>query len=278
VDKTCLGLVSNAGQTKLGLRMSEHDLTSPAAFTTGLVKSTIDGAITPNLVSCNLNGNGTYSWLLQFDTQTMTLKTGGARPVADPTQGYSFDDETIDGFHVQPVTFNGVAPDANGHFSVTQGADLVMPIFLNSTGTVAVVLPIHQARLLNGQLSSNDDCIGSYNAAGLDPANGCGPDGTHPQFIDAASLDGYILLAEADQVIIASLNQSLCVLLSGSSSMYGAPPAQPGGPTLCKRDGNGKILYQGGWCSTTNMASTSTCADAEQLKGNFAASSVKILN
>jgi hypothetical protein len=278
VDKECLGLTSNVGLTKFGLRMSEVDFTSPVALGTGLVKNILNGAVPLDLNTCNLSGSATFSWLLQFDTQAMTLKTGGAKPVADPTQGYDFDDEILSGLHVQPVTFPNVVPDATGAFSVAQGADLVVPIFLNAAGTSAVVLPLHQARFSHGQLSSNNDCIGTYNAAGLDPANSCVPDSTHPLFLDAASLDGYINLEEADQVIIMATNASLCVLLSNNSAMYGIPSAEAGGAIVCKRDAGGKILYQGDWCSTTNAAATSTCADADQAKANFAASSIKILN
>ncbi len=285
VDKTCVGLVSNKGQTTFGLRMAELDVTSPAALTSGVVKSVVAGAVGLDLPNCNLNGTATFSWLLEFDTTAMTLKTGGAKPVTDPTMGYSFDDEMItqgaNTFHVQPITYPNITIDPSGKFSVTTGQDLIVPIFLNNAGTSSVLLPIHQAVLTNGTLSSNNDCIGSYNAAGLEPANSCNPDGTHPQFIDAASLAGYITLEEADGVIISSLNQSLCYLLAGSAQ-YGTTNAA--GVTVCARTGgdggadSGTITYQGHWCSTTNMAATASCADSEQLQGNFAASSVKINN
>jgi hypothetical protein len=270
--------VSNKGQTKFGLRMSELDVTSPTALTTGIVKNIVGGAVGLDLASCNLSGSATFSWLLQFDTTANTLKTGGAKPVTDPTQGYSFDMETVNGIAVAPVTFPGITVAADGSFSVTTGADLVIPIFLNAQGTSSVLLPIHQGRLTMGKLSSDNDCIGTYNAQGLDPANSCNPDSTHPQFNAGASLDGYITLEEADGVIITAANESLCVLLSGNSTMYGTPSADAGGANVCKRDANGKIVYQGHWCASTNMAATSTCADAEQLKGNFSASSVKINN
>lgn len=276
-DKTCMGLVDNTGKTQFGLRMAELDVTSPTALTSGIVKTTVAGNVTPNNKSCNLDGAATFSWLIQFDTTAQTIKTGGAKPVSDPTMGYSFDDEMITQggttFHVQPITITGVAPDASGNFSVTTGQDLIVPIFLNDTGSSVVLLPLHQARLTMGTLSSNNNCIGTYNAAGLDPANSCQPDDDHPQFISGGKLDGYITLEEADTVVISAISQTLCVLLSGNASMYGTTPS--GSSTaVCKRDSNNKILYQGGWCSTTNSAGG--CADAEQLAGNFAASSVKI--
>jgi hypothetical protein len=279
-DKTCLGLVDNSGKTKLGLRMAELDVTSPKALTSGIVKTTVAGNVTPNNKACNLDGAATFSWLLQFDTAAGTLKTGGAKPVTDATKGYSFDDEMITQgaktFHVQPITLMA-KPDAMGAFSITAGQDLIVPIFLNDTGTSVVLLPLHQARLVSGTLSSNNNCIGTYNAVGLDPANSCQPDDTHPQFTDAGKLDGYITLEEADTVIVSAISQSLCVLLSGNASMYGMTPA---GTTnaVCKRDAGNKILYQGGWCAGTNAAAAAGCADAEQLTGNFAANSVLINN
>ncbi len=244
-DKACIGLVSNQSLTKFGLRLSELDLTAPASFTTGIVGQVVAGAVLPSVPACNIQGSATFSWLLQFDTVAGTLKTGGARPVTNPNLGYSFDDEMITQgtttFHIQPVTYPGVTPDAAGTFSVTIGQDLVMPIFLDAAGTSVVLLPMHAVRLVMGTLSSNQDCIGSYDAAGLQPANNCQPDATTPEFLDGGSLDGYITLEDADTVVIATLGESLCVLLSGNAAMYGM--TKPGSNvTVCKRDPNNQIV------------------------------------
>jgi len=278
-DKTCLGLVDNSKLTKFGLRMSELDLTAPAALTTGIVKSTVQGNVTPDEKPCNLDGSATFSWLLQFDTVAGTLKTGGAKPVTDPSMGYSFDDEMITQgpttFHVQPITYT-VTPDATGKFSVVTGQDLIVPIFLNATGSSVVLLPLKAARLTMGTLSTTNNCVGSYNASTLDPKNSCQPDATHPQFTDGASLDGYITLKDADTVIVSALSQSLCVLLSANATMYGMMNSSM--ITVCKTDANGNILFQGNWCDATNSAATSTCADSVALGANFAASSILINN
>ncbi len=275
-DKSCVGLVDNTGLTKFGLRMSEIDLTSPPALTAGIFHSVFAGSTGLDLPVCNQNATGTVSWLLQFDTTAMTLKLGGAKPVATPTDGYAFVDAMIGGAHVQPATFSDVSPDAMGRFAATTGVDLVLPIFLDAASTSSIVLPLHQARISTGTLSSHNDCIGTYNAAGLDPANSCTPDSTHPAFLDAGSLEGFMTLEEADKLPVAAINQSLCVLLSGNATMYGVPSAM--GVTVCKRDASGQILFQGDWCSTTNLAASGGCADASQLRANFAAGSVKILN
>jgi hypothetical protein len=44
---------------------------------------------------------------------------------------------------------------------------------------------------------------------------------------------------------------------------------------VCARDGNGNILFQGDFCSTTNQQGG--CADAMQVAAGFAAQAVKIL-
>jgi hypothetical protein len=272
-DHECLSTADNKGQTTLSFRMSELDMTAPAALTKGLVKMTVGGAVAPTITSCNLNGTGTFTWLLQFDTAASTLKTGGAKPVADITKGYSFDDEMIQGLHIQPVTFTGIKPDATGAFSVATGTDLLVPIFLDATGTNVVILPLKAARLINGKVSASQNCIGSYNAAGLDPASGCTADDTHPAFLSGAELDGHIILDDADTVTISLLQQSLCVLLSGDATMYG-DGAKP--TAHCKKDANNKILFKGDWCHATNAAADATCSDSVALGAKFAASAVKI--
>jgi hypothetical protein len=272
----CLGLVDNKGLTKFGLRMTELDLTAPAALTTGSVATTVGGGVAPNNAACNENGTGTFTWLLQFDTSAMTLTTGGARPVADPTKGYSFDDEMISqgtsSILVQPAVFS-VTPDSTGHFSVATGQDLNVPIFLDATGSSVLVLPLHQAEIQMGTLSNDNNCIGSYNASTLSPTNNCQPSPPQTAFTDGAALRGYISLEQADTVTITLLQQSLCAFLTGNATMYGT---STGSTTVCKRDAGGHIVFQGDWCAATNMAATASCADSVQFAGKFAAASVLI--
>jgi hypothetical protein len=282
-DSTCLGSTSNAGLTKFGLRMAELDLTSPPAFSsTAALGKIVEGAVQLDDANCNQGGQGTASWLLQFDTVAKTLKTGGGKPVADPTSGYSFDTETVGGFQVQPTTFSNVAPDSTGSVSIAGTTDLVMPLFLDNAGTVSVLLPMHGLSFTGIKLSSSNDCIGAYNAAGLEVSNNCLSEPTAPGFIDGGQVTGYISLEEADKVVVSTLQTSLCAILAGGTSQY---TTVVDGVTVCKRDGTGdagnggNIVYLGLWCSTTNMASTSSaCADSEEVLGSFEASSIKILN
>jgi len=279
-DKECLGLVDNTGKTTFGLRMSELDITAPPALATGAVQGVVSGAVAPSDMACNLDGSATFSWLLQFDTVAGTLKTGGAKPVADPTTGYSFDMETITQgptmFNVAPITYMTTPNPQTGAFTVTTGQDLVVPIFLTAAGTTVVLLPLHQARLLMGTLSATQNCIGSYNAAGLLTSDSCLPAGTITQFIDGGSLDGFITLEQADTVIISALGQSLCALLAGGASSMDTMTGTAG--LVCKRDANNNIVFQGSWCEATNAPATATCFDSVQLTGKFAASSILINN
>lgn len=284
VDKTCIGLVDNTGLTKFGLRMSELDVTSPPALTTGIIAGVIGGAVLPNVKSCNVDGAATFNWLLQFDTVAGTLRTGGAKPVTDPTMGYAFDmDMVTQGtqmFDLSPVTFMTKPDPTTGAFSVATGQKLIVPIFLDAAGDSVVILPLQAARLKMGTLSTSQNCIGTYNdgtgPTALQPSGSCQPQSTPTvitSFVDGASLDGYITLEDADTVVISTLSETLCVLLAGMSNGDGASPT-----SHCKRDANNNIIFQGGWCAATNSAATSTCADSEQLTASFAASSIKITN
>jgi hypothetical protein len=58
-----------------------------------------------------------------IDKGAGTVKTGGAKPVADPTTGYAFDDETIGAFHVQPVSIT-TAVSPGSAFDTTLAAPL----------------------------------------------------------------------------------------------------------------------------------------------------------
>jgi hypothetical protein len=271
VPSSCIALVDNAGQTNFGLRMNQITIAAPVALGIGIVGSTFAPAALPELPACNLPGRGTFNWLLQFDTASGTLTIGGAKPVADETQGYCFDREPPDTmFPIEPIIL--LAPIQNGTFGTAQGLDLVVPAFLDAAATMVVLLPIQRARISMGTISSDNNCIGSYNAAGLDPENGCLPSMSTPAFIDGAEIDGLITLADADAVVVPTIDETLCVLLS-SDPMYGdgEAPVQH-----CKKDADGSYLLHGDWCSATNSASTATCYDAFQFSAGFAADAVKI--
>ena len=274
VNSDCLGLEDNsAKKDQIGLRVSQLTVAKPDALKAGAVKLIVDKGVYENLSDCNVNGNGTFSWLLEFDRTNNKLKTGGAKPVTDPHAGYCFVNQTIEGFDVASATLDATV-GADGKFSVTMGQDLIVPIFLDPQATSQVLLPLHNLVMTGATLSADNNCIGKYNGAEFSTSNSCLPDATEGQkfFTDDAQLDAYITIEEADNVIVPQTQQSLCVLFSGDAGKFG----DGGKPNKCKRDANMKTLAQGDWCSTTNKPADANCADAYQLSAAFAASSVKI--
>lgn len=266
ITSECVSIKDNKDSMKFGLRMSQLTISKPDALTAGknpVVAGIISKGVTMNLPDCNLNGNGTFSWLLEFDLAAGKLKTGGAYPVDDPTAGYCFVNADLSGTTVAPLVVDAT-PDADGKFSVEVGGDVVVPIFLTSKEDY-VLLPLSNAKMINVTLSTDQNCIGTYDAASLDPAAMCLP----PAFTNSATLDAYVTLENADAVPIASLKKTLCALLTGEDD---------GDATMkhCKRDANNVITSKGDWCSTTDMAADATCADAFKLGADFAASGVTI--
>lgn len=267
----CLSLTDNASEAKPGLRMSQLVITKPPALASGIVKTVVAGGVLPKIPSCSINGQGTFNWLMQFDKAAGKLKTGGAKPVADGAKGYSFVNEMVMGQQLAPVEVD-VTIGSDGKFDVAMGTDLVVPIYLDAGAMQVVILPLKKARLFQGTLSSDGNCIGKYNAEGLKADNNCLGDDMNPTFINGAKLDGYITLEDADTVVVSQLSETLCVLLSGDAAQFGDGSS----PTnKCKRTG-GVIDYKGDWCDATNMAGG--CQDSVQLGADFAASAVKINN
>lgn len=268
IDSDCVAINDNSGEATYGLRMAQLTINKPEKLTSAsnpVIGTLIESGVTMNLEDCNLTGEGTFSWLLQFDTASGKLKTGGALPVSDPTAGYCFVNQMLGDKMVSPISLDA-KPDADGKFSVTTGQNVIVPIFLGSADTY-VLLPLSDAKIVNATVSSDQNCIGKYNADKLTAANSCEPDGDVTRFENAAELDAYITLEDADSVIISSLKQSLCILLTGDAGDGGMPKK-------CARDGNGAIVAKGDWCSETNAAGG--CEDAMKLGAEFAASAVKV--
>jgi hypothetical protein len=269
----CLAHVNQSGSTVLGFRIVQIAFTKPAAFAAGIVASVFQGNAQPNDPACNLEGTGTFSWLLRFDTSSGMLETGGAKPSMLPAGPYEFVDQMVNvggTFMVAPVeTLAPLSPVCG--FDAAIGA-INVPIFLDAAATSLVLLPLSALHFHDGTLSPDLGCIGRYNATNLDPANSCLSDGVHPTFLPGASLDAFISLEQADQVTISALQETLCVLLTGNAAMYGTKNSQ--GVTVCKRDASNKLIFQGDWCAATNQPGG--CADAMATSATFAAQAVKI--
>lgn len=260
----CLAWVDNTALDTFGLRISQLELTSPPGFAGGLIGNQIASNVLPSLPECNLSGGGGFTWLLELDTQADTLTTGGAQPVADPNNGYSFQNNVLSGRTVAPAT---VALGLTGSSFTSGATDVTIPLYY--AGMASAAMPLRNLRV-TGTVSANQNCIGSYNLAGLDPDNACQPDGSSPAFVDGGSLQAAINLEDADTVDVPALAVSLCVLLTGDIATYGDGS---GGIQHCKRN-MGTIVYPGDWCSVTDTPGG--CADSVRFAGSYAASAIKI--
>jgi hypothetical protein len=264
----CVALKDNTGLEKFGLRMSQLTVTAPEALTNQTVRQIVGQGVLLNLESCRLTGKGTFNWLFEIDMAAGMVRTGGALPRQDPRAGgYCFLDEQEGTFQIKPVMVPFT--NADGVLSADVG-DLLVPIYDEITPTGApILLPLKAAKVEGFTLSADNNCVGTYNAEGLLPADRCLSSVDVPAFVDGASLDAHILLEEADEVVVEDLGQSLCVLLGGSASSDGASPV-----AHCKRDAQGMIELKGDYCSTTGASGG--CQDAFRLSATFAASAIAI--
>lgn len=267
----CLAMGKAPEGGAFALRMSQLTISQPSAFTGGgLVSHLLRYLVEPDRIACHLEGQGSLSWLLRFDLDAGTLTTGGAPPPADPRAGYSFLRGAVD----DHGTFRFVAPASAKldlappcGFSAEVGA-LLLPMFTDPEGTKSVMVPLHGLRL-QGSLSADHRCIGAFDSRRLDSC--CDPLFELGAFREGGAVEGYFLLEETDAFNAGIYEKSLCVLLSDDIPSFGdgALPFEH-----CKRDAQGKIVFQGDWCSATNAPATADCADALRFAASFAASGV----
>jgi hypothetical protein len=266
---TCLPLSDNSSKSVLDFRMRRLNVAAPAALAEAFVQNTvvtanIDLAGTPSAPVCGDEGAGAFNWLLQIDKTGNTLKTGGAIPPSNPfTDGYCFYN------HITPTGNINVTPstvpitfDSTGNtFDSQPIPKLEVPIFLNGDKNSVIVLPLTNVIMKGITLSDSNNCIGSFNIAALD--NTCAEidDSQCSKWKTAGALGGYITLAEADNVSIDVLNESLCVLVTQTTK---------GPDSKCQPD----ALTKGDYCSTTNSATG--CTDSVWLAATFAASAALI--
>ncbi|MEO5731804.1 MAG: hypothetical protein ABI134_08645 [Byssovorax sp.] len=280
VKSDCLAVYDNKDKTSFALRIGQLDFYSPSAFNGNVEKAAFATSITMNLPKCNLKGSGTFSWLFHLDTAAHTFRIGTSKPVSDPHNGYSFVDEIItQNGQMYPIApLGGTATvAADGAIVADTIESIILPAYLTSQATDALLIPLHKVHIVEAKtkISSDQNCIGRYNVANLKPSQGClpSPDDNIDAFIIGGRFTGFISLEEADKVIITSfgLNRSLCVLLSGSSGLFGDGAS----PAKCKRVGT-EIKFNGDWCSSTNQGAAGLCYDAVSLDVGFAASAVEL--
>lgn len=279
VKSDCLAVHDNAGKPSFALRVGQIDFYQPVAFTGILEKAAFLASITMNLQKCNLKGSGTFSWIVNVDKTTGLFQFGAAKPPLDPLDGYSYVNETINiggqMFTIAPSSAKmTLDPDGSIHPDMIE--TILLPAYLDATGTSLILVPLHKVRVLETTVSQDQNCVGTHNTAGLKKSNGCLPDVNQgiSAFNIGGKIDGFIDLEEADKIIVTpfGLNRSLCVLLSNSAGVYG----DGGNPAHCKRDGMGQIKFNGDWCSGTNKPADAMCYTAVAFLAGFAASGVDL--
>jgi hypothetical protein len=149
---------------------------------------------------------------------------------------------------------------------------LYVPIYVHGMASEVVVLPLTQAKVTGVTISTDGNCIGSYNPDGVTPpaANNTCQDQDYTscqRWHTAGALGGFITLKEADGVFVVDLGKSLCVLLTGGTSTSN-------GGMNCATDSSGNVTAKGDFCSTTD--SPGGCEDSYWLAATFAASAAKI--
>jgi hypothetical protein len=281
VTSDCIAVTDNAGKDKFALRISHLSISEPAALTDPTVSALLTKGITLDFDECRaatgdpiFTGDGTFSWILEFDKTAGQLRTGGARLQTDPVAGYCFANETIGGFPVAP--FQVPLPlGADGSFDGQTTKAVTVPIYTNPMdASQVIILPLRGVRLYEGKVSTDNNCIGSYNGAALDPNNLCKPEADVPFYVTGAKLEGHITLEDADTVLIPELgSKSLCWLLVPSAERDG---------DRCRRDpGTQAITFQGDWCTGATPDDPGTaggCADSVRLGASFAASGATLLD
>jgi hypothetical protein len=265
---------TSSGQTA-DLRIRKLNLTAPPVLVGPPTPSFLQTEIIDRGVNlkdmCGEAGDGSFSWLFHFDMAAHTLTTGGAPPSADPFGvGYCFTRGRIDQADVAPVTI-AMSENPDGTFSSDLIPKLNVPIYVHGSATNIVLLPLTNSRIRNVTLSLDHNCIGSFNPDGVLSPNGPGCLDQNPtgcqRWHTGGSLAGYITLEEADSVMIADLGKSLCVLLTRGASVDASKQH-------CARDGLGKIVAMGDYCSQTGAPGG--CADSAWLAATFAASAAKL--
>ncbi|HVH45823.1 MAG TPA: hypothetical protein VM925_25895 [Labilithrix sp.] len=268
---TCLPTASNEGKSLLDFRIRRLNIAAPAALASPFIQNTVvNSGIDLDAPFCGESGQGLFTWLVRVDKVSGTLVTGGAPPARDPFgQGFCFARFELNGRKIEPITakIEPVTPDTPDIFRTLDRHTLNIPIFLSDQLSSAIILPIQDARIEGVTLSGDGkalNCIGAFNAAALDPS--CTEDRELcSKWTTAGALGGFITLEDADGVKIRDLNnKSLCAFLAAESGL------------ACARDGQGKIVYLGDYCSTDKSAGS--CRDSVWLAATFAASAAKIFD
>lgn len=269
----CLARQDNSALAKKQYRLMQLQVEEPEVLTQPFMQdSIITQKVSLNQPDCAANGTAQFTVLLEVDPAASTLTVGGGLPQAlagNPvTDGNCFLDVTDgpSGLRVKPET---VAYTTSGATLTAEYEKLILPIYLANEHGNTVLLPLNKVTMKLTP-SDGDNCVGKFLPEVLDPRASCSPPLGEFAWENAGELTGYITVAEADEVPVVSLNQTLCVILSGDTARWKGPDND------CKSAEDPEGLPSGNWCSTTNAPASATCKDAFLLKTRFAASGFKI--
>ncbi|MEZ4223719.1 MAG: hypothetical protein R3B13_22415 [Polyangiaceae bacterium] len=273
----CLARADYSGKDLVGLRVTSHQVKSPTTLAAPFMQ---DAIITQKSAlfepTCNQLGSGQFNLLVQLDRAAAELTLSGGVPqalIGDPGKAcFAQLTDPKSGLTVEPVTATATV-GADGKFDATLPL-FVMPIYLEDQADLAstVLMPLHETRV-TGTLSADGNCIGRYAHERLDPGLQCQAGESEFAWDAGGRYEGYITVAEADQVFVHSLGQTLCVVLTGDPKKWEGPKPDSSCATSPGFQDTG-ALPKGDWCSTTNSAGG--CQDAWHLEIDFAAAAVTI--
>jgi hypothetical protein len=224
---------------------------------------------------CYQYGKAQFNLLMQIDTAQKTLTLGGGVPqalIGDPKDGTCWADfvDSTSSLEVKPVT-TPYTESADG--LTAELADFVMPIYLEDETNVDsyVLVPLHEMTF-SAKLSEDKNCVGRYAHETLDyDVALCKPAQDQFAWQNGGRYEGYITVEEADNVMVVSLGQSLCVVLTGDPAKWKGTNNDCKTSTGFTAEGG---LPKGDWCAATN--SEGGCQDAWYLSIDFAASAIDI--
>lgn len=273
----CLAKADFSGSDKTRLRVTQHDVAKPDTLAAPYVqdaiitkKSALDQA------ACFQYGLAQYNLLMEIDTAQKSVTLGGGVPqalIGDPKDGTCWADfvDPSSNLEVKPVTAS-YTETADGSIEAKL-ASFVMPIYLEdkTNSDSYVLVPLHDMTF-SAKLSSDKNCVGRYAHETLDfGASLCKPGQDQFAWENAGRYEGYITVEEADDVMVVSLGQTLCVVLSGDPSKWKGTNLDCKTSTGFQTTGG---LPKGDYCSTTGTAGG--CQDSWYLSIDFAAHAIPI--
>ncbi len=278
---SCEPFVTNPPMSSDGgvqnFRMRLINVTAPPQLATQEVQEIVvtSAVDIPPSSGCGESGTGYWNWLFTVDKAKGTVETGGAPPSTDPIgTGYCYLNGTLGSTKVAPLTLDATW-SGNTFSTKPTTATLEFPVFVAGKPSPGVVIfPISEPAFHEVTISEDGNCVGTINAnASYVVSSVCEdpePLGTSTcsRWHSNGTLAGYIKLATADRVLVAQLEESLCVLLLGSGASDNGSPVAKCVPSA---------YTQGNYNSTTHQpcGGGSGC-DSSWLSMQFAASAVKI--